>query len=220
MVKQNVGNMSRSVYPRNAKSKSGYMTDPSKDATSREQLKNGAKFNKLRKVSSKTDIAATIADLPRETLPTVAIPASNESRFTLPNSPTNVNLAAEVTKRQVEKHNQLMRDLKGLGGATVQAPELEVLFDSSCSALSAINLERSIVRAERGKSSQEPRSSETKFTIPNSPRNANIAAETVKKRAALHQDVIRNLKGRNGTAVAAADAEMLFDSRCSALRTR
>jgi hypothetical protein len=113
MGKQTANPISRSIYPRNAKAKSGYMTDPSKNATSRQNLKASSKFNKHRKFGSSvvTDVMLT---LDREEVR--SIDNSDETRFTLPNSPNNVNVVVEAARRSSNAHNEVIKTLKAKSG--------------------------------------------------------------------------------------------------------
>jgi len=113
MGKQQVNPISRSIYPRNAKTKSGYMTDPSKNATSKKNLKTSAKFNKHRKFgnSSTVDVMLT---LDREDIK--KIDNSDETRFTLPNSPNNVNVVAATARRSSDAHSEVVKSLKAKNG--------------------------------------------------------------------------------------------------------
>lgn len=103
------GTPSRSVYVRNAKTKSGYMTDPKKDANSKQNLKASAKLNKDRSKfgNSVEDVMMT---LDHETVK--KIDNSDEKRFTLPNSPKNINVVVETARRSSDAHGAVIESLK------------------------------------------------------------------------------------------------------------
>ena len=112
MGKERAAPISRSIYPRNAKTKSGYMTDPNKSATSKKQLKDSAKFNKHRDFGkSVPDVMLT---LDKEQIK--EIDNSNETRFTLPNSPNNVNVAVETARRSSNAHKEVIDTIKKKNG--------------------------------------------------------------------------------------------------------
>ena len=112
MGKQTANPISRSIYPRNAKTKSGYMTDPTKNATSKSNLKAMAKFDKHRKFgNSVQDVMLT---LDHEEVKRVD--NSDETRFTLPNSPHNLNVVVETAKRSNNAHNAVVKSLQAKNG--------------------------------------------------------------------------------------------------------
>ena len=124
MGKQGGAPPSRSIYPRNAKSKSGYMNDPSKNATSRSNLKNINKSDRNKSISGgrKEDVMMLL-----DHEKALKIDNSSETRFTLPSSPNNVNVVVETARRQAAAHDKVIRNLNNKNGIMDTRSEMELL---------------------------------------------------------------------------------------------
>jgi len=103
---------SRSIYPRNAKTRSGLMTNP-KDNSNRRTNDTNLKFDKKRHLTLKPMSNNALTELEvMEEQATKKLLNKKENRFTLPaSSPNNVNVIVSTIQRQRSNHNELMKTL-------------------------------------------------------------------------------------------------------------
>lgn len=114
---------SRSVYHRNAKAKSGLMTNPKDYGKQRKERINNRKIASQRTTKTLSDGLQSLkmVDTEKPSPP----PLSNETRFTIPNSPNNVNIVVAHAKRAQDVHSQVMKKLnKADKKATEEAEEV------------------------------------------------------------------------------------------------
>lgn len=102
---------SRSIYHRNAKARSGLMTNPKDYGKQRKTAKFPGRSGQYRPSKTLADGLETLKMIDATDKPAPVLNNVAETRFTIPNSPNNVNIVLEVAKRQTEAHAQVMKKL-------------------------------------------------------------------------------------------------------------
>ena len=98
---------SRSMFTRNAKTKSGLMTNPKN--YSKQRKENNPRSTKTYGNARHSD-ATTMTTIYASGSPmSIDMNTSGETRFTLPCNQKNVNIEVETARRQMQIHHQVMK---------------------------------------------------------------------------------------------------------------
>ena len=102
---------SRSIYPRNARAKSGKMTNASDGGRKKYDPVKNEKKNHVKSKPSAVNVLTDLEIMEEQVIKKMKTLNAAENRFTIPSSPNNVNVVVSTIRRQRSAHSEVMKNI-------------------------------------------------------------------------------------------------------------